>query len=128
MITFLVIIRIFFTSQSKVIICVYECIKLYCLAVLTSHVSFQHHDLISRCLRHITRTFYCIKMINVVCLIFTVCRMLRLACSTVLLFVLRLLLALPWAQVLPAVLIFFLGTGGWNSLRVFMKTIGRDLQ
>lgn len=53
--------------------------------------------------------------------------MLRLACTTVLLFVLRLLLSLPWLQVLPAVLIFFLGTGGWNSLRVFVKTIGRDL-
>ncbi|TTY05120.1 Long-chain fatty acid transport protein 4 [Bagarius yarrelli] len=53
--------------------------------------------------------------------------MLRLACTTVLLFVLRLLLSLPWLQVLPAVLIFFLGTGGWNSLRVFAKTIGRDL-
>lgn len=54
--------------------------------------------------------------------------MLRLACTTVLLFVLRLVLALPWFQVLPAVVIFFLGTGGWDSLRVFMKTIGRDLQ
>ncbi|KAF5886999.1 long-chain fatty acid transport protein 4, partial [Clarias magur] len=53
--------------------------------------------------------------------------MLRLACTTVLLFVLRLVLALPWFQVLPAALIFFLGTGGWHSLRVFMKTIGRDL-
>ncbi|XP_017563685.1 long-chain fatty acid transport protein 4 [Pygocentrus nattereri] len=53
--------------------------------------------------------------------------MLRLGCSTALLFVLRLLFGLPWLQVLPAILIFFFGTGGWTSLRVFMKTIGRDL-
>ncbi|XP_062869788.1 long-chain fatty acid transport protein 4 [Trichomycterus rosablanca] len=53
--------------------------------------------------------------------------MLRLGCSTALLFGLRLVLGLPWLQALPAAFIFFLGTGGWNSLRVFARTIGRDL-
>ncbi|XP_049324779.1 long-chain fatty acid transport protein 4 [Astyanax mexicanus] len=53
--------------------------------------------------------------------------MLRLACSTALLFVFRLLLGLPWLQVVAACLIFFFGTGGWTSFRVFVKTIGRDL-
>uniref|UniRef100_A0A3P8QSU4 Arachidonate--CoA ligase n=1 Tax=Astatotilapia calliptera TaxID=8154 RepID=A0A3P8QSU4_ASTCA len=37
-------------------------------------------------------------------------QMMRLACCTVLLFVLRLLVGLPWYQVLPAILIFYLGT------------------
>ncbi|KAF3848942.1 hypothetical protein F7725_015439 [Dissostichus mawsoni] len=53
--------------------------------------------------------------------------MMRLACSTALLFVLRLLVGLPWYQVLPAILIFYLGSGGWSFLHVFAKTIGRDL-
>uniref|UniRef100_A0A8B9GV13 Long-chain-fatty-acid--CoA ligase n=1 Tax=Astyanax mexicanus TaxID=7994 RepID=A0A8B9GV13_ASTMX len=53
--------------------------------------------------------------------------MLRLACSTALLFIFRLLLGLPWLQVVAACLIFFFGTGGWTSFRVFVKTIGRDL-
>uniref|UniRef100_A0A3B4Z399 Arachidonate--CoA ligase n=1 Tax=Stegastes partitus TaxID=144197 RepID=A0A3B4Z399_9TELE len=53
--------------------------------------------------------------------------MMRLACCTVLLFVLRLLVGLPWYQVLPAILILFLGSGGWKSLQIFAKTIGRDL-
>lgn len=54
--------------------------------------------------------------------------MMRLACSTALLFVLRLLVGLPWHQVLPAILIFYLGSGGWKSLKIFVKTVGRDLQ
>uniref|UniRef100_A0AAX7TTP3 long-chain-fatty-acid--CoA ligase n=1 Tax=Astatotilapia calliptera TaxID=8154 RepID=A0AAX7TTP3_ASTCA len=53
--------------------------------------------------------------------------MMRLACCTVLLFVLRLLVGLPWYQVLPAILIFYLGSGGWNFLDIFAKTVGRDL-
>uniref|UniRef100_A0AAQ4R2T6 Very long-chain fatty acid transport protein n=1 Tax=Gasterosteus aculeatus aculeatus TaxID=481459 RepID=A0AAQ4R2T6_GASAC len=53
--------------------------------------------------------------------------MMRLACSTALLFVLRLLVGLPWFQVLPAILIFYLGTGGWSFLKIFAKTVGRDL-
>uniref|UniRef100_A0A3Q1B538 Arachidonate--CoA ligase n=1 Tax=Amphiprion ocellaris TaxID=80972 RepID=A0A3Q1B538_AMPOC len=54
--------------------------------------------------------------------------MMRLACCTVLLFVLRLLVGLPWYQVLPAVLIFYLGSGGWKFLQIFARTVGRDLQ
>lgn len=55
-------------------------------------------------------------------------QMMRLACCAVLLFVLRLLVGLPWFQVLPAILIFYLGSGGWRFLHIFAKTIGRDLQ
>uniref|UniRef100_A0A3B3UXW0 Very long-chain fatty acid transport protein n=1 Tax=Poecilia latipinna TaxID=48699 RepID=A0A3B3UXW0_9TELE len=54
-------------------------------------------------------------------------RMMRLACCTVLLFVLRLVVGLPWYQVLPAILIFYLGSGGWSFLDIVAKTIGRDL-
>ncbi|MBN3278882.1 S27A4 protein, partial [Polyodon spathula] len=55
-------------------------------------------------------------------------RMLRLVSSTVLLFLLRLVLGLPWYQVLPSLLIFYLGSGGWQFADVFIKTIWRDLQ
>uniref|UniRef100_A0A672J5S3 Arachidonate--CoA ligase n=1 Tax=Salarias fasciatus TaxID=181472 RepID=A0A672J5S3_SALFA len=48
-------------------------------------------------------------------------------CCTALLFVLRLLVGLPWYQVLPAILIFYLGSGGWSFLQIFAKTVGRDL-
>uniref|UniRef100_A0A8C6VZN4 Arachidonate--CoA ligase n=1 Tax=Nothobranchius furzeri TaxID=105023 RepID=A0A8C6VZN4_NOTFU len=44
-----------------------------------------------------------------------------------LLFVFRLLAGLPWYQVLPGVLIFYLGSGGWRFLEIFAMTIGRDL-
>uniref|UniRef100_A0A3P9NRN6 Very long-chain fatty acid transport protein n=1 Tax=Poecilia reticulata TaxID=8081 RepID=A0A3P9NRN6_POERE len=54
-------------------------------------------------------------------------RMMRLSCCTVLLFVLRLVVGLPWYQVLPAILIFYLGSGGWSFLDIVAKTIGRDL-
>ncbi|KAK1155752.1 long-chain fatty acid transport protein 4-like [Acipenser oxyrinchus oxyrinchus] len=53
--------------------------------------------------------------------------MLRLASSIVLLFLLRLVLGLPWYQVLPSLLIFYLGSGGWKFADVFIKTIWRDL-
>uniref|UniRef100_A0A8C7SKX7 Arachidonate--CoA ligase n=1 Tax=Oncorhynchus mykiss TaxID=8022 RepID=A0A8C7SKX7_ONCMY len=53
--------------------------------------------------------------------------MMRLACCTVLLFVLRLLVGLPWFQVLPSILIFYLGSGGWKFIHIFAKTIGRDV-
>uniref|UniRef100_A0A8C8IVE8 Very long-chain fatty acid transport protein n=1 Tax=Oncorhynchus tshawytscha TaxID=74940 RepID=A0A8C8IVE8_ONCTS len=53
--------------------------------------------------------------------------MMRLACCTVLLFVLRLLVGLPWFQVLPSILIFYLGSGGWKFIHIFAKTIGRDI-
>lgn len=51
----------------------------------------------------------------------------RLASCTALLFVLKLLVGLPWYQVIPAILLLFLGSGGWSSLQIFSKTIGRDL-
>ncbi|KAM6431232.1 long-chain fatty acid transport protein 4 [Liasis olivaceus] len=38
----------------------------------------------------------------------------------------RLFLDLPWIQVVPALLIFYLGSGGWKFLRIFVKTIKRD--
>ncbi|XP_064798154.1 long-chain fatty acid transport protein 4-like [Oncorhynchus masou masou] len=53
--------------------------------------------------------------------------MMRLACCTVLLFVLRLLVGLPWFQVLSSILIFYLGSGGWKFIHIFAKTIGRDV-
>uniref|UniRef100_A0A673X5B8 Very long-chain fatty acid transport protein n=1 Tax=Salmo trutta TaxID=8032 RepID=A0A673X5B8_SALTR len=53
--------------------------------------------------------------------------MMRLACCTVLLFVFRLLVGLPWFQVLPSILIFYLGSGGWKFIYIFAKTIGRDV-
>uniref|UniRef100_A0A8C4IMP6 Long-chain-fatty-acid--CoA ligase n=1 Tax=Dicentrarchus labrax TaxID=13489 RepID=A0A8C4IMP6_DICLA len=53
--------------------------------------------------------------------------MMRLACCAALLFVLRLLVGLPWYQVIPAILIFYLGSGGWHFLKIFVKTVGRDL-
>uniref|UniRef100_A0A3P9IQB2 Very long-chain fatty acid transport protein n=1 Tax=Oryzias latipes TaxID=8090 RepID=A0A3P9IQB2_ORYLA len=53
--------------------------------------------------------------------------MVRLACCTAMLFVLRLLLGLPWYQVLPAILIFYLGSGGWSFVDIIVKTLGRDL-
>nr|XP_046160928.1 long-chain fatty acid transport protein 4-like [Oncorhynchus gorbuscha] len=53
--------------------------------------------------------------------------MMRLACCTVLLFLLRLLVGLPWFQVLPSILILYLGSGGWKFLLIFAKTIRRDL-
>uniref|UniRef100_A0A673WXE2 Arachidonate--CoA ligase n=1 Tax=Salmo trutta TaxID=8032 RepID=A0A673WXE2_SALTR len=45
--------------------------------------------------------------------------MMRLACCTVLLFVFRLLVGLPWFQVLPSILIFYLGSGGWKFIYIF---------
>uniref|UniRef100_A0A671MRG5 Very long-chain fatty acid transport protein n=1 Tax=Sinocyclocheilus anshuiensis TaxID=1608454 RepID=A0A671MRG5_9TELE len=60
-------------------------------------------------------------------IVFVCVRMLRLACSTALLFVLRLFVGLSWFQVLPSIFIFFLGSGGWKSLHVFSNTIYRDL-
>uniref|UniRef100_A0A3P8XNE9 Arachidonate--CoA ligase n=1 Tax=Esox lucius TaxID=8010 RepID=A0A3P8XNE9_ESOLU len=53
--------------------------------------------------------------------------MMRLACCTALLFVLRLLVGLPWYQVVPSFFIFYLGSGGWKFIYIFAKTIGRDL-
>uniref|UniRef100_A0A3Q2QK54 Arachidonate--CoA ligase n=1 Tax=Fundulus heteroclitus TaxID=8078 RepID=A0A3Q2QK54_FUNHE len=53
--------------------------------------------------------------------------MMRLACCTALLFVLKLLVGLPWHQVIPGILIFYLGSGGWTFLDIVAKTIGRDL-
>ncbi|XP_005992174.1 long-chain fatty acid transport protein 4 [Latimeria chalumnae] len=52
----------------------------------------------------------------------------RFAICVVLLFLLRLVLRLPWFQVVPAVLLFYLGSGGWTFLKIFMKTVGRDLR
>ncbi|XP_062409847.1 long-chain fatty acid transport protein 4 [Sardina pilchardus] len=53
--------------------------------------------------------------------------MMRLACCTVLLFLFRLILGLPWYQVLPAIAIFYLGSGGYKFLHIVITTVGRDL-
>ncbi|XP_066466961.1 long-chain fatty acid transport protein 4 [Tiliqua scincoides] len=53
--------------------------------------------------------------------------MLRLAALLVLFVVFRLFLGLPWFQVIPALLIFYLGSGGWRFLRLIVKTSKRDL-
>nr|XP_020649086.1 long-chain fatty acid transport protein 4 [Pogona vitticeps] len=48
--------------------------------------------------------------------------------ALLLLFVIfRFFLGLPWIQLIPALLIFYLGSGGWNFLRIFFKTIKRDV-
>ncbi|XP_063172348.1 long-chain fatty acid transport protein 4 [Candoia aspera] len=39
----------------------------------------------------------------------------------------RLFFDLPWIQVVPALLIFYLGSGGWNFVRIFVKTFKRDV-
>ncbi|KAG7477307.1 hypothetical protein MATL_G00092960 [Megalops atlanticus] len=54
-------------------------------------------------------------------------RMLRLVCCAALLFLLRLFLDLPWLQVIPSLLIFYLGSGGWKFAHIFMKTVQRDV-
>lgn len=52
--------------------------------------------------------------------------MLRLASLTALFVLFRLLLKLSWVQVIPALFIFYLGSGGWKFLRIVFKTIRRD--
>lgn len=39
----------------------------------------------------------------------------------------RLVLKLPWTQVGFSLLLLYLGSGGWRFIRVFVKTIRRDL-
>ncbi|XP_053138290.1 long-chain fatty acid transport protein 4 [Hemicordylus capensis] len=53
--------------------------------------------------------------------------MLRLAALLLLFVVFRLFLGLSWIQVVPALLIFYLGTGGWTFVRILIKTAKRDL-
>nr|XP_023687699.1 long-chain fatty acid transport protein 4 [Paramormyrops kingsleyae] len=54
--------------------------------------------------------------------------MLRLACCTGLLFLLRLIMDLPWWQVVTSVIIFYLSSGGWRFVDIVVKTLGRDLR
>ncbi|XP_048875111.1 long-chain fatty acid transport protein 4 [Brienomyrus brachyistius] len=53
--------------------------------------------------------------------------MLRLACCAGLLFLLRLIMDLPWWQVVTSIIIFYLSSGGWRFVDVVVKTLGRDL-
>ncbi|XP_066569227.1 long-chain fatty acid transport protein 4 [Amia ocellicauda] len=53
--------------------------------------------------------------------------MFRLASCMALFFLLRLICGLTWSQVIPGLLISYLGSGGWKSAHVFLKTVGRDL-
>lgn len=39
----------------------------------------------------------------------------------------RLVLKLPWAQVGFSLLLLYLGSGGWPFIRIFIKTIRRDV-
>ncbi|CAI5794436.1 long-chain fatty acid transport protein 4 [Podarcis lilfordi] len=53
--------------------------------------------------------------------------MLRSAALLLLFVVFRLFLDLPWIQVVPALLIFYLGSGGWTFLRIVIMTARRDV-
>nr|XP_003229743.3 PREDICTED: long-chain fatty acid transport protein 4 [Anolis carolinensis] len=53
--------------------------------------------------------------------------MLRFLALLLLLVVFRFFLDLPWIQVIPAILIFYLGSGGWKFLRIVVKTAKRDI-
>ncbi|KAM9326894.1 long-chain fatty acid transport protein 4 [Gastrophryne carolinensis] len=53
--------------------------------------------------------------------------MLRVASCTSLLLLLKAVIGLPWFQVIGGVLVFYLGSGGWRFMKVFCKTIKRDI-
>ncbi|KAJ7414187.1 Long-chain fatty acid transport protein 4 [Willisornis vidua] len=53
--------------------------------------------------------------------------MLRLAAFAAVLLFFRVTLELSWAQAIPALFIFYLGSGGWDFFLVFLKTIKRDV-
>ena len=54
-------------------------------------------------------------------------KMLRLAAFAALLLFFRVSLELSWAQAIPALFIFYLGSGGWDFFLIFIKTIRRDV-
>lgn len=60
-------------------------------------------------------------------LLFPQAKMLRLVALLLLFVIFRLALGLPWLQVIPALSIFYLGSGGWRFLRVVVKTGRRDV-
>lgn len=39
----------------------------------------------------------------------------------------KLVLKLPWTQVGFSLLLLYLGSGGWRFIRIFLKTIRRDI-
>lgn len=39
----------------------------------------------------------------------------------------KLVLKLPWTQVVFSLLFLYLGSGGWRFIRIFIKTIRRDV-
>ncbi|KFO89810.1 Long-chain fatty acid transport protein 4, partial [Buceros rhinoceros silvestris] len=53
--------------------------------------------------------------------------MLRLAAFAALLLFFRVSLELSWAQAIPGLFIFYLGSGGWDFFLIFIKTIRRDV-
>ncbi|KFV64074.1 Long-chain fatty acid transport protein 4, partial [Dryobates pubescens] len=53
--------------------------------------------------------------------------MLRLAAFAVLLLFFRVSLELSWVQAIPALFVFYLGSGGWDFFLIFIKTIRRDV-
>ncbi|CAJ0968260.1 unnamed protein product, partial [Ranitomeya imitator] len=54
--------------------------------------------------------------------------MLRLASCSSLLLLLKAVVGLPWFQSIGAVFVFYLGSGGWKFMKVFYKTIRRDVR
>uniref|UniRef100_A0A8B9UU26 long-chain-fatty-acid--CoA ligase n=1 Tax=Anas zonorhyncha TaxID=75864 RepID=A0A8B9UU26_9AVES len=53
--------------------------------------------------------------------------MLRLAAFAALLLFFRVSLELSWAQAIPALFVFYLGSGGWDFFLIFIKTVRRDV-
>lgn len=53
--------------------------------------------------------------------------MLRLAAFAAMLLFFRVTLELSWAQAIPALFIFYLGSGGWEFFLIFLKTVKRDV-
>lgn len=53
--------------------------------------------------------------------------MLRLAAFAAMLLFFRVTLELSWVQAIPALFIFYLGSGGWEFFLIFLKTVKRDV-
>lgn len=60
--------------------------------------------------------------------VFSCRRMLRVASCMSLLLLFKAVVGLPWFQTIGGVLVFYLGSGGWKFMKVFYKTIGRDVR
>ncbi|XP_072287562.1 long-chain fatty acid transport protein 4 [Pyxicephalus adspersus] len=54
--------------------------------------------------------------------------MLRGVSCMSLLLLFKTVVGLPWFQTISAALVFYIGCGGWKFLKVFYKTVGRDVR